>query len=409
MKGVLVVAQSGGPTPVINASLVGIIREAKNHNCFTGVYGLEHGIEGALKEEMIDLSAMQASTENDELLDKLERTPASALGSSRYKLKDADYARISEVFHAHDVRYFVYIGGNGSMFVCDKLATENPELRVMGVPKTIDNDLAGTDHTPGYGSAARFLALAVRDTGRDLESMTTFDDVFILEAMGRDSGWLAAATALLKETDNDAPHLVYVPENPFDENRFLDDVKRVHAHLQQVFVVVGEGIRDEHGHFIGQQQAATDTMGRVVYSLLSGAGQYLVNLLREKLGYQARVLRPGVIGRAFSACVSEIDRREALLAGVEAVKLLTIGKSGCMVSLKRIFDKPYSCTIETVPLSEAAGKEKHIPREFVNAEGNMVTQSFHRYALPLIGELPSPLARLSDVRVSKRLSEDMYG
>jgi 6-phosphofructokinase 1 len=401
LHGVLVVGQSGGPTPVINASLAGVIGEAQRHECFTGIYGLVHGIEGALKEELLNLGA-----ETPENLDLLSRTPASALGSCRHKLSTADYARILAVFRAHNVRHFVYIGGNDSMDTCHRIwtlaADEGYDMQVMGVPKTIDNDLAHTDHCPGYGSAARFLALATRDTGRDLEAMATFDDVTILEAMGRNAGWLTVASVLGKTNEDEAPHLVYVPEVAFEEARFLDDVVRVHGRLGRVFVVVSEGIRDAEGQFVGQSAQrgdGSDAFGHVVHALTTGVAAYLTDLVREQLGLQARFLRPGLIGRALSACAGETDRLEALAAGREAVAHLVVGETGHMVTLERLSDEPYRWETGLAPLADVANAEHLLPRAYLNEAGTMVTGAFWRYALPLIdGPLP-PLARLHGQRV----------
>jgi len=409
LRGVLVVGQSGGPTPVINSSLAGVIGEAQQHECFTRIYGLVHGIEGALKEELLDLGG-----ETPENLDLLAHTPASALGSCRHKLSDDDYDRILEVFRTHDVRHFAYIGGNDSMDTCHRISelalSTGYEMQVMGVPKTIDNDLALTDHCPGYGSAARFLALATRDTGRDLEAMATFDDVTILEAMGRNAGWLTAASVLGKTEDKaswmEAPHLVYVPEVPFDEGRFLDDVASVHDQLGRVFVVVSEGIRDAGGQFVGQHKLSgggSDAFGHVVHSLTIGVAAYLTDVVRERLGLQARFLRPGLIGRAMSACVAETDRREALQVGRDAVAYLAAGRSGSMVTLERTSDEPYVCQTGLAPLADVANAEHFLPREFVNDAGNMVTQAFKTYAWPLIDGPLSPLARLEGARVPQKV------
>lgn len=394
LEGTLMVGQLGGPTAVINASLAGIIQEAKAHPQITAIYGLRHGLEGAFKEEYVDLWQ-----QSDVTIQRLAHTPAAALGSGRYKLADDDFERILAVLQSRNVRFLLLIGGNGSMYVCNCIAELTAavgyELRVMGVPKTMDNDLAGTDHSPGYGSAARFMALITRDTGRDLESMRTFDDVVILEALGRNAGWVTAASALGKRSEDEAPHLVYVPEVPFDENRFLDDVERIHRRLGRVFVVVGEGIRDSDGRFVGESSAESgpsDAMGRVVHSLTMGVAAYLTAVVREKLQLQSRFLRPGLVGRASSACVSETDRQEALRVGQQAVKHLVTGKSGLMVTLERVGDDPYRCETGVIPLADVAGTEKLLSRGFVNEAGNMVLPVFKQYALPLIdGPLP-PLA-----------------
>jgi 6-phosphofructokinase 1 len=410
LRGALVVGQSGGPTPVINASLAGVIGEAQQHDCFAGIYGLAHGIEGALKEHLINLGR-----ETPQNLDLLGRTPASALGSCRYMLSAADYERILDVFRAHDVRYFVYIGGNDSMDTCHRIwalaNSQGYEMQVIGVPKTIDNDLAYTDHSPGFGSAARFLALATRDTGRDLEAMVTFDDVILLETMGRNAGWLAAASVLGKASEDEAPHLVYVPEVAFDEERFVQDVARCHGRLGRVFVVVSEGIRDSGGRFIGQQalaSAGSDAFGHAVHSLSTGVAAYLSNLLCERLELQSRFLRPGLIGRALSACVSEIDRREALAVGRQAVNHLVTGQSGHMVTLERLSDEPYRWTTGLAPLAEVANAEYLLPCDYVNEDGNMINEAFRCYALPLIdGPLP-PLARLQGEHVASRLARGSF-
>lgn len=395
LHGALVVGQSGGPTPVINASLAGVIAEAQRHGCFTGIYGLVHGIEGALKGQLLDLSG-----QTPDRLELLSRTPASALGSCRYKISGDDYPRILEVFRAHNVRHFVYIGGNDSMDTCHRIwmraAAEGYELQVMGVPKTIDNDLACTDHSPGYGSAARFIALATRDTGLDLEAMATFDDVTILEAMGRNAGWLAAASVLGKTDEDEAPHLIYVPEVAFDEERFLNDVARIHSRLGRVFVVVSEGIRDAEGHFVGlhAQRGESDAFGHVVHGLSIGVSAYLTDLVRERLGLQCRFLRPGLIGRALGACTAETDREEAWEVGRQAALHLATGNSGHMVTLERLSDEPYRCGTGLAPLTDVANAEHLLPREYVNEAGNMVTAAFWTYALPLIdGPLP-PVVRL---------------
>ena len=401
-RGVLVVGQSGGPTPVINASLAGVIEQAGKHDCFTAVYGLVHGIEGALKEMLLDLTVETAAD-----LELLARTPASALGSCRHKLADGDYDRILDVFKAHDVRYFVYMGGNDSMDTCHRIAAlsaqSHHEMRVMGVPKTIDNDLTLTDHSPGYGSAARFLALATRDTGRDLESMATFDDVVILEAMGRNAGWLAAASALGRNSADEAPHLVCVPEIPFDEDAFLAQVGRIHGELGRVYVVVSEGIRDAGGRFVGEQQGG-DAFGHAIHALGNGAASWLAALVRRRLGLQARFLRPGLIGRAMSSCVSEPDRREARLAGRAAVDHLARGHSGSMITIERVAGRPYASAMGAAPLKDVANSERLMPRHHLDEAGSMTTESFREYALPLIGGPLPPLARLSGGAVPPRRS-----
>ena len=401
MRNVLVIAQSGGPSPVVNASLAGAVAEARKHETFSAVYGLVHGVEGVLREELLHLSDV-----SDDALRELARTPGAALGSTRRAIVEDDFARWREVFRAHDVGSFAYIGGNGSMWVCHRLAALDSDLRVMGIPKTVDNDLAATDHAPGYGSAGRFLALAVRDTGRDVEAMRTFEDVVLLEALGRNTGWLAAASALLKDHPDAAPHLVYVPEVPFDEAQFLNDVKRIHDRLGYVFVVVAEGIRDATGVQVGQRGAPVDLLGRVVPSLAAGAATILGDRVRETFGLRARVLRPGLIGRALAVCVSPTDRREAWDVGAEAVRRLAGGESGQMVTLERTSDDPYTVALGGAPLLAVAGHEKPLPRAFMDETGTMVSDAFRRYALPLIEGDTLALGRLDAPRVAKRLDDE---
>ncbi len=398
MKSNLIIGQSGGPTAVINATLAGIIRAAKDSAHFATIYGLSHGLEGALTSNFIDLSDL-----SDDKLNILAQTPGAALGSSRKKLDESEYVRVIENFRAHDIHHFAYIGGNGSMWVANHLAeiaaAKGYELHIVGVPKTVDNDLPCTDHTPGYGSAARFLALATRDAGLDLEAMQTFDDVVILESMGRDTGWLAAASGLLKASDEDAPHLIYVPEIPFTDVQFIADVARVHGRLGRVFVVVAEGIRDAMGEIIGQQ-GEKDALGRTIHGLSAGPAAYLTTLVRERLALQTRFFRPGLIGRSLSACVSEVDQDEAYRVGETAGKLLAHGASGVMVTLEHVHRRglsptnPYKGNIATIPLAEAAFADiKRLPRAYLNVDGTMISEAFREYALPLIGKV-SPVLRL---------------
>lgn len=399
MKSNLLIGQSGGPTAVINATLAGIIRAANDSAQFAGIYGLSHGLEGARTSNFIDLSHLA----NDEL-STLARTPAAALGSSRRKLDESEYLHVIENFRAHDIHHFAYIGGNGSMWVAQHIAEiaaeQGYQLHVVGVPKTVDNDLPCTDHTPGYGSAARFLAMATQDAGLDLESMQTFDDVVLLETLGRDAGWLAAAAGLLKESDDDAPHLIYVPEIPFDEAQFLADVTGVHKRLGRVFIVVAEGIRDTDGKVVGQQ-SEKDALGRTIHGLSAGPAAYLTTVVHERLGLQTRFFRPGLIGRSLSACVSEVDHDEAYRIGEAAGKLLAAGESGLMVTLERVNDRGLSATnpyISTVSLAEAAHADiKRLPSAYLNSDGTMISEAFRDYALPLIGKV-SPVLRLKNIK-----------
>jgi 6-phosphofructokinase 1 len=291
--------------------------------------------------------------------------------------------------------------------ISELAASTGYEIQVMGVPKTIDNDLALTDHTPGYGSAARFYALATRDSGRDLESMTTFDDVSILEIMGRNAGWLTAASVLGKQREEEAPHLVYVPEIPLDELTFLDDVTSVHDRLGRVFITVCEGVKDASGDYVGQHALAKNTrdaFGHTLPTLSAGVASYLSNLIVNKLGLQSRFLRPVLIGRTFSDSVSEIDRREAVLVGEQAVTHLAGGETGFMVTLERTSDNPYQIGTGLAPLAEVANTEKLLSPEFINPAGNNINKKFAQYALPLIDGPLKPLARLTGDRIPKMLN-----
>jgi ATP-dependent phosphofructokinase / diphosphate-dependent phosphofructokinase len=393
MKAVLAIAQSGGPTTVINASLAAIIREAQKHSQFSDIYGLVHGIEGGLKEEFLNLTATSK-------LQELAETPASALGSSRYKVRDEDYEQLIKIFRAHEIRYFAQIGGNGSMYVSHRLSQiaqqMNYELNVIGVPKTMDNDIFGTDFCPGYGSAARFFALATRDLGRDLEAMETYEDVIILETAGRDAGWIPAATALLKESEDEAPHLICFPEIAFDETVFLSDVQRIHQQLGRVFVVVGEGIHRANGELVAQSGMQTDSVGRNVYALSAGAGMALAQLIQQRLSLQVRVIRPGLIARSLTACVSEPDRASANMVGKEAVKQFLLGMSDCMIGLQEF-------GANAVSLSEISGKTRLFPETYMDKTGKMISPAFADYARPLIGKVES-IFRLQAASVNKLIT-----
>ena len=403
LTGALIVGQSGGPTAVINASLAGIVEAALARSQLTSVLGMLHGIEGALKDELFDLAQ-----EDPQVIRGLVGTPAAALGSCRHKLGLREYERILEVFKAHNVRYFIYIGGNDSMDTAHKvgqLAQESGyEMRVMGVPKTIDNDLALTDHCPGFGSAARYVALATMDAGRDLASMETFEDVSILETMGRHAGWLAAASVLGKRDEHDPPHLVYLPERTFDEGKFLNDVDRVHRTVGHVMVVVSEGIQDASGELIGAKQGPvqTDAFGHKTIALGQGVCPYLQDLLQRELGLKARFNRPGTLQRSCGMAASRVDLEEAYLVGRVAVEKAAAGESGFMVTLEREEGKEYRCTTGLARLEDVANAEKLMPQEFINEAGNMPSQAFVNYALPLIGDPLPNYVRLKGVQVPRR-------
>jgi 6-phosphofructokinase 1 len=389
LRGSAVVAQSGGPTAVINASACGVIQECLRQPAVTGLYGATNGILGIVQEDLFDLRAEPA-----EVIDGLRHTPSSAIGSCRYRLGDlaADrdkYQRILDVLRAHDVRYFFYVGGNDSMDTADKVnrlaAAEGYELRVLGVPKTIDNDLVATDHCPGYGSAAKFLAACAMEAGRDTEAMYTFDPVTILEAMGRTTGWLAAATGLARRHEDDAPHLIYVPEIPFSAGRFLADVSEVHRRLGRVFVVASEGLVDDRGEYLAAQ-ATADAFG---HRRLGGVAGYLRQLIEKEIGIRCRYNILDTCQRSAMHFASRTDSDEAYRCGQEAVRRAVAGTTGQMVTLVREADEPYRSGTGLAPLAEVANGVKRLPRDYLDVTGTQITEAMRRYAGPLVrGEAP---------------------
>ncbi len=389
IKGKAVVAQSGGPTAVINASAAGVIETALAHeSVFRSVYGSYNGVLGVLKEELFDLGK-----EDPTELARLRRSPSAALGSCRHKLKDlesnrGDYERILEVFRAQGIRYFFYIGGNDSMDTADKLsqlaAEMGYELIVMGVPKTIDNDLAYTDHSPGYGSVAKYTAVTAMEAGRDTEALWTHDTTTVMEVMGRNAGWIAASAGLARRCEEDAPHLIYLPETPFTVEQFLADVQRCLKRFCRCFIVVGEGIRDGEGNYIADAGGAfaRDAFG---HTQLGGAAEALRAVIEKEAGVKARTNKAGTCQRNAMHFASATDVAEAYMAGAEAVKAALEGTTGKMVSLVREDgDGQYRCTTGLVDLAKVANAEKPVPREYVNEAGNGVTEAFLEYARPLV-------------------------
>lgn len=388
LKGNLIVGQSGGCTAAINSSLVGVIEEAMRHPEIENIYGALFGIEGLLAEKLIDLRR-----ESQKTLHRLGSTPAASLGACRYKLTTADYEHTIDIFKAHNIRYFFYIGGNDSADTSHRIAKLAREvgydLRVIGVPKTIDNDLPITDHCPGYGSAARFIAIATMDAGLDTECMRNVDPIKIIETMGRNAGWLAAASALGKQGEEEAPHLIYVPEHGLKIDRFLQDVEAVYRRLGYAVIVVAETIRDEKGLPMGQIEAEmfTDSFG---HKRLTGASQFLCDLIGRELKLKARWDKPGTIQRVSSMALSRVDLAEARLVGATAVRSAVDGESDQMVVLVRNDGRRYSVSTALTPLQTIANREKLLPQEYIAPEGNFVTSAFIRYARPLIG---GPLPR----------------
>jgi len=399
-KGNLVVGQSGGPTAVINNSLVGVIHEALEHEEVGGIYGMLHGIVGVLNEEFVDLRR-----ESPRTLELLRDTPASALGTVRYKVTDQDYDRLIEVLQAYDVRYFFYIGGNDSMDTSHKIhlaaQAKGYELYVVGVPKTIDNDLAMTDHCPGYGSAARFVASAIRNTGLDTEAMGQSGPIKLMEIMGRNAGWLAAATSLAKERPEDPPHLIYMPERGVSLEQVIEDVRRCYESYGYCVVAVSEGMKNEKGEEFGSGvgPVEVDAFG---HKQKGGVVDFLAAAIKEKLGIRARFDKPGYLQRSFAELMSPVDREEAYQVGRAAVRAALAGETNKMVTLVRQPGPEYAVETGLAPLEKVANAERMLPAEFINEAGNGVTEAFLEYARPLIGGPLKPYGRLEKHMVPKR-------
>ena len=398
LKGNLVIGQSGGPSAVINSSLCGAIQEALKGGGIDGIYGMHHGIQGFLNEDMIDLRRQEAA-----VIAGLRRTPSAALGSCRYRLTDTDYDRVLDLCRAHDIRYFFYIGGGDTMHntyeIGRRAAESGFEMRVMGIPKTIDNDLPYTDHTPGFGSAARYEAVMCMEIVRDTRALQYTEVVKIVETMGRNAGWLTAATAL---ADEYAPDLIYLPERPFSQDKFLADVEATYRERGCVVIAACEGLKNADGSLVAARQ---DSLNRDAFGHpeLGGLGQHLVDLVMGELKLKTRLDKPGTMQRSSGLCISEVDAEEAYAVGAAAVSLAVAGTSGQMVTLVRESDQPYRFSTGLVPLQKVANQEKSLPDNFINADGNHVTPAFKDYVRPLLGGPLPPYVTLASHRVPKRL------
>ncbi len=399
--GNLLVAQGGGPTAVINCSLVGVIEEAKRAKSGTigKIIGARHGVNGMIDEDLVDLGRETPST-----LKQVFNKPSAALGSCRRTMKEEDYGLILETLQKYDIRYFFYIGGNGSMHTAHKVSevAQNAgyELMAIGIPKTVDNDLAYTDHCPGFGSAARYFASVTREIGLDVESLPP--PISIIETLGRNTGWLAASAALAEEKKGDAPNLIYVPERPFSLEEFLTDVEEVYRKYGRAVIVVSEGLKDEKGNYLGgvRADASRDGFGR---GLPGGAAAFLSAKIAEELKLRARSEKPGLAARTGIEYVSTVDQEEAHLVGKNAVWYALDGKSGVMMTLDRSKGKKYHCHVGSVPLQNVAIAEKLLPAEFVNARGNYVTEKFIDYCRPIIGGPVRSFPGLVGHKLTKRV------
>ncbi|MEK7678039.1 MAG: 6-phosphofructokinase [Verrucomicrobiota bacterium] len=416
LVGNLLVAQSGGPTVVINASVAGVVQEAGKHDFIEEIYGGLNGILGILNEELIDLNDEKARS-----IEGLKYTPGAALGTCRYKIdfkkkpeKAAqDMDRLFAVFQAHNIRYFFYAGGNDSQDTSNQIHLQavqrNYEMRVIGVPKTIDNDLPHTDHCPGYGSVVKYNATTVMEIAADVASMATDGgSCCIIEVMGRTTGWIAAGTVLAKRALTEAPHIILVPELPFAEAAFLDKVKETVAVCKSCLVVVGEGLKNAAGEELAADKSRLDAFGHPV---LSGAAEHLADLVQDKLNTKTRTVKLGYAQRAAAHLASATDAAEATLCGEAAVRAALDGKSGFMVKLVRVQNNPYRCTTGLQDLSDIANSVHLIPRDWLSEDGFLPNEKFIEYARPLIegdvkvpteGGLPKFVA-LERSRVEKKL------
>ena len=383
----LLVAQSGGPTSAINATLAGVVENALSSPSVDKIYGSINGIQGVLTENLVDL---KTKITNVSELDLLCQTPASALGSCRVKLKDPavcadEYETIISVLRKYNIDCFIYIGGNDSMDTVDKLSKYLndkgiSDITVVGAPKTIDNDLCGTDHCPGFGSAAKYIGTTFAELERDCHVYST-KAVTIVEVMGRDAGWLTAASALARNEYNVAPHLIYLPEAPFDKDDFLLDVKKMLFTCNNVIVAVSEGIRDREGNYISASEQSVDTFG---HSQLSGAGKTLEFLVKEKLGVKVRSVELNVLQRCASHLASKTDLEEAFALGKKAVALAEQNITASMVTMNRTSNNPYTIEYGYAEIKNIANEAKSVPREWINDAGNDIEQPLVDYLTPLI-------------------------
>ena len=409
LVGNCLIGQSGGPTAVINASVAGVVAEALNHSCIEEVYGSLNGVLGLLNEDFVDLAA-----ESQQAIRGLRFTPGAALGTCRTKLKKpADFERVLEVFKAHNIRYYFHVGDADSQETAAKLgelaAAQAYDLRIIGIPKTIENDLPATDHCPGYGSALKYIGATVKELALDADAMGQGDLVTIVEVMGRNTGWLAAGASLAKRRDhpNDPPHLVYLPEVPFTNEKFVEDVRRVLKREKHCVVVASEGLVDKDGNYVSVE-TSTDAAG---HAQLGGVGEFMKDLVESQVGAKARVARLGVAQRAAAHIASKTDADEAFLVGQAAVKAAVNGETGKLVTLVRGDGDNYTCETGLSALADVVGNLKKLPKEWVNEDGVSLNFQFFRYATPLIqGEITVPYdnglpayARLGKEGVDKSL------
>jgi len=389
MKKNIIIGQSGGPTAAINASLSGVIRKAMQSDEIGEIYGALNGIEGLLNRRIINL---RNSIKNIDDCDRLAATPAMALGSCRYKMPSMPheaYDKIADIFEEYNIGYFFYIGGNDSMDTVLQMSnyfkSKNADIKCIGIPKTIDNDLPVTDHTPGFGSAAKYIATSIAELALDSGVYDMFN-VIVAEIMGRNAGWLAASSVLARDTGCGAPQLIYLPEVPFDTNKFIEKVKSFSNENKPLIIAVSEGIKNENGEYLSAAGASVDGFG---HTALSGTGKYLSDLIKEKIGCKVRHIEFSVLQRAAGHIASDTDMKEAVLIGENAINAALNGKTGVMMIFKRIkmlekaSDTPYKIEIDTVPIEQCANKEKTVPLDWI-IDGCDVSEEMVEYLRPLI-------------------------
>lgn len=385
----LLIVHGGGPTAVLNASLYGAIEEAKNSEKIQHIYGADNGTGGFLEERWIELENIPK-----EKLCLLLQTPGTAIGTSRDFICREDYEKMADILEARQIKYVLFNGGNGTMDTCGKLhetcVRRNLDVRVMGIPKTTDNDIAVTDHSPGFGSAARYIAACTQELCADVRSLPIH--VAVLEVSGRNAGWITAASALAGEKGY-GPDLIYLPERAFNEEKFIADVEKLLKRKSGIVVAASEGLADREGKPVMEPVFQTD---RATY--FGDVSSHLANLVIRKLGYKARGEKPGLLGRASIGLQSQVDRKEAVSAGREACRAALAGESGKMVAFRRVSDDPYQVEIFLADIREVMMYEKKMPDNFINPEGNGVTQSFIEWCRPLIGEELPEMISFNTVR-----------
>jgi len=388
LKGNAIIGQSGGPTSVINSSLAGVIETSHSSPAIRNIYGMKYGIEGFMNQQIIDLGRQPAH-----IIKGLRQTPSSALGSTRHKLTDEDLPKILDVMVAHDIRYFFLIGGNDTMDTINRVEQfcekAGYDLIGVGIPKTVDNDLFGTDHTPGFASAARANILNVLQAGILARDMQKVDKFVVYQTIGRDSGWLGAATAMAKKENDDAPHLIYTPEHVFYKDQFLSDVEKCIKTYGWVSIVCGEGLKFEDGTPVSSSQTK-DKFKNIEFGAMGGAsvGLNLHRMISDEFGFRGEFqITESLIMSAMDRAVA-LDIEEAYQCGVEAVSIATKGESGNMVTIERVSNQPYRVKYGKALLQDVAIKAKPMPMEYFNEEGNFVSHLFLEYVRPLIGDLP---------------------